>query len=292
MLCRIFLLLVVAALPFCSAARAQEAPLRLGIAPFNSPTSLFHAHRPLIQYLEKSLGRPVRLYTSADHAAFLNDSLDKRFDILITPPHFGVLCLDYDYVPLARYKAPFTFIFVVRADSSLKNSRDLRGKRIAFPDYASFFTQAGIQKLAKNGMKAGADYQMLIRPSHAAAMASVVAHDADAAVTNFGPLNLLHHDPRSYLRVIETRGLDMGDHALPHLMMLADGRLDGALIERIRKAFQSFPATEEGKAFFAASGYEGYVPISQQDITTMRPYVEILRQQPFFKAPASAQEPS
>ncbi|MDR2624717.1 MAG: phosphate/phosphite/phosphonate ABC transporter substrate-binding protein [Zoogloeaceae bacterium] len=292
MLCRIFSILVVAVLSFCSAAAAQEAPLRLGIAPFNSPTGLFRAHRPLTQYLEQSLGRPVRLYTSADHATFLNDSLHKRFDILITPPHFGVLCLDYDYAPLARYKAPFTFIFVVRADSPLKNSRDLRGKRIAFPDYASFFTQAGIRKLAKNGMQADTDYQVLIRPSHAAAMASVVAHDVDAAVTTLGPLNLMHHDTRARLRVIEPRDLDMGDRALPHLMVLADKHLDAALIERIRKAFQDFPATQEGKAFFTASGYEGYVPISQQDITTMRPYVEILRQQPFFNPPAPAREPS
>ncbi|MDR0736112.1 MAG: phosphate/phosphite/phosphonate ABC transporter substrate-binding protein [Zoogloeaceae bacterium] len=292
MSCRIFSILVAAALSFCSAATAQEAPLRLGIAPFNSPASLFRAHRPLIQHLERSLNRPVRLYTSADHATFLNDSLDKRFDILITPPHFGALCLEYGYMPLVRYKAPFTFVFVVRADSPFKNIRDLRGKRIAFPDYASFFAQAGIRKLAENGIKADADYQMLVRPSHAAALASVVARDADAAVTTSAPLNMAHHDTRSHLRVIDTRDLDMGDRVLPHLMALADSRLDAALIERIRKAFQSFPDTEEGKAFFAASGYEGYVPISPQDIMTMRPYVEMLRQQPFFKPPASNRESS
>ncbi|MDR0672220.1 MAG: phosphate/phosphite/phosphonate ABC transporter substrate-binding protein [Zoogloeaceae bacterium] len=292
MLCRIFLILVAIMLSLCSAATAQETPLRLGVAPFSSPTSLFRAHRPLIQHLERSLNRPIRLYTSADHATFLNDSLGRRFDILITPPHFGALCLEYGYTPLVRYKAPFTFVFVVRADSSFKSSRDLRGKRIAFPDYASFFTQAGIQRLAENGIKADKDYQMLVRPSHAAALASVVAHDADAAVTTLAPFNLTHRDTRARLRVIEMRDMDMRDRVLPHLMALADSRLDAALVDRIRKAFQSFPVTEEGKAFFAASGYEGYVPISPQDIVTMRPYVETLRQQPFFSPPESDREPS
>ncbi|MDR1350665.1 MAG: phosphate/phosphite/phosphonate ABC transporter substrate-binding protein [Zoogloeaceae bacterium] len=285
MLRHIFSVLALAALSACSATAAQEAPLRLGIAPFNSPADLFRAHRPLAQHLERSLNRPVKILSSKDHAAFLRDSLRKRFDILITPPHFGALCLQYGFVPLARYKAPFKFIFVVRADSAFKHHRDLRGKRIAFPDYASFFAQAGIKNLAENGMKADTDYQMLDRPSHAAAMAAVVAGNAEAAVTTFAPLNLAHHEIRSKLRIINLNDLNMDDHTLPHLMTLADNHLDAALIERIRKALQRFPATGEGKAFFAASGYEGYVPISPQDIKSMQPYVEMIRQQPFFKPP-------
>jgi phosphonate transport system substrate-binding protein len=283
-------ILMSTVLSFCSAAAAQEAPLRLGIVPFSSPTGLFRAHQPLIRHLESHLNRSVKLYTAADHAAFLRDSLYQRFDILITPPHFGVLCLDHGYTPLMRYKAPFKFIFVVRAQSPFKNYRDLRGKRVAFPDYASFFAQAGILKLAENGMKANEDYKMLNLPSHAAAMASVAANDADAAVTTPAPFNLAHPDIRARLRILDTNDLDMGDQTLPHLMMLADGNLDAALVKRIHAAFRSFPATEAGKAFFAASGYEGYAPISPQDIKIMLPYVEMLRQQALHEPLAPARK--
>jgi phosphonate transport system substrate-binding protein len=292
MLRHIFSILALTVPLACPVATAQEAPLRLGIAPFNSPAGLFRAHRPLIQHLERNLNRSVKLYTAANHATFLNDSLRQRFDILITPPHFGVLCLDHGYTPLVRYKAPFKFIFVVRAGSAFRNHRDLRGKRIAFPDYASFFALAGIWKLAVNGMKANVDYQVLDRPSHAAAMAAVAANDAEAAVTTFGPFNLMHQDIRARLRVIDMGDLDMGDQALPHLMTLANSRLDAALIERIRTTLQSFPATEAGKTFFAASGYEDYAPISSQDIEAMRPYVEMLRQQPFYKPSMPVRDPS
>ncbi|MDR2366375.1 MAG: phosphate/phosphite/phosphonate ABC transporter substrate-binding protein, partial [Zoogloeaceae bacterium] len=191
--------------------------------------------------------------------------------------------------PLVRYKAPFTFIFVTRAQSAVKNYRDLRGKRIAFPDYASFFAQAGILKLTENGLKADVDYQMLNLPSHAAAMASVGANNADAAVTTLAPFNQARHDIRAHLRILDTSDLDMGDRALPHMMMLADNRLGAALVKRIREAFRSFPASKAGKDFFAASGYEDYVPISKEDILVMQPYVEMLRRETFYKQPESAQ---
>jgi phosphonate transport system substrate-binding protein len=256
-----------------SALGAQEIPLHLGVAPFSPATSLFTMHQSLRQHLERQLGRSVRLYTSTNHAMFLVDSLKDRFDIVITPPHFGVLCLERGYTPLARYRAPMVFFFVVRAASGIKSVNDLRGKRIAFPEQASFFATAGVKKLEESSMRADRDYHLLERPSHAAAVFAVDLGDADAAVTTHGALNQLPVEIRARLKIIPIHEKQL----MPHLMTLARARLGPALIARIQSALNSFPATEDGKAFFRATEYEGYAPILEQDIQLVQPYTDLIR---------------
>jgi phosphonate transport system substrate-binding protein len=262
---------------------AQEASLRLGIAPFTPAKGLFTMHQSLLQHLERQLGRSVKFYTSTNHAIFLVDSLNDRFDIVITPPHFGVLCLERDYVPLARYRAPMTFLFVVRAASGIKTIDALRGKRIAFPEHASFFATAGVRKLEERGMRADRDYRFLERPNHAAAIFAVDLGDADAAVTTYGALSQSPVDVRSRLKIVPIEEKP----PMPHLMTLARARLGPALIERIQSALNSFPGTDNGKAFFRATGYEGYTPITEQDIQLARPYTDLIR----YLAPPEAGAP-
>jgi len=85
----------------------------MGIMPFNSTLALIKTHQPLRLHLEAALKRPVEIYTSADYAAFHRDSLAGTFDLLITGPHFGVMCIDQGYSPLFHYKASLKPIFVV-----------------------------------------------------------------------------------------------------------------------------------------------------------------------------------
>ncbi|MDR1889975.1 MAG: phosphate/phosphite/phosphonate ABC transporter substrate-binding protein [Zoogloeaceae bacterium] len=267
------------ALPCClfilsaSPVFGEQAILHLGIAPFNSPVTLFKTHQALQQYLEQRLQRSVRLYTSANHAAFLADSLNGRFDIIITPPHFGALCLEHGYAPLVRYRAPMPVIFVVRAANGIKTTADLRGKRIAFPERTSFFSVAGVRKLEEIGMHADTDYQMLERPSHAAAIIAVTLKDVDAAVTTYGPLNQMSADTRAQIEIIHP---EAGENT-PHLMTLARAQLGASLIAKIRSALMAFPATDQGKAFFQMTGYEGYAPITARDIRQVQPYTDLIR---------------
>jgi phosphonate transport system substrate-binding protein len=274
MLRRFFLILPCClSILFVSPVFGDQATLRLGIAPFNSPATLFKTHQALQQHLEQRLGRNVKLYTSADHAAFLADSLGDRFDIIITPPHFGVLCLEQGYAPLARYLAPMTTIFVVRAASGVKGIHDLRGKRIALPERTSFFSVEGVKKLEEVGMRANTDYQALERPSHAAGILAVVLREADAAVTTQALLNQMSANIRAQTKVIRIEE----KRNTPHLMFLARKSLAPALIEKIKAALNAFPGTNQGKAFFRATGYEGYTPITAQDIKVARPYADVVR---------------
>ncbi|MBS1144731.1 MAG: ABC-type phosphate/phosphonate transport system, periplasmic component [Proteobacteria bacterium] len=261
------------ALPFSlwsSAEAAPARPLRLGIMPFNSTLALFKTHQPLRQHLQNELGRSIEFYTAPDYFTFLNSSLAGEYDILITGPHFGVMCLEA-YEALVRYKAVLQPVFVVRPNAGIQSLNDLRGKRIGLSSRLSISSIGGVKWLADQGMQMGRDYQLFERTTHGAAVAAVAVGELDAALTTHTPLRQVPEDVRAKVSIlpIEVR--------VPHLMTLAHKRLGKVDIKRIREALLKFGLTAEGLSFFKETGYEGYAPITAEDVQSLQPYVSLTR---------------
>jgi phosphonate transport system substrate-binding protein len=255
-----------------SPAWGAPPPLRVGIMPFNSALALLKTHQPLRDHLQKSLGRPVELYTSTDYFTYINEVLDQRFDVLIAGPHFGVMSVDKGYVPLLRYRAVLQPIFVVRADAGIRSVADLRGKRIGMSSRLSISSIGGARWLEEQGLQLGRDYQMIERATHGAAIAGVAVGELDAAMTTHTPLKQIPDDVRAKVTVLPT------NINVPHLMTLAHRRLGKREIERIRAALVDFSErSPEGRTFFADTAYLGYEPVSDADIRALRPYVELTR---------------
>lgn len=253
-------------------AMAEQVPLRLGIMPFNSTLALLKTHQPLRQHLAASLGRPVDIYTSADYAAFHRDSLAGQFDLLITGPHFGVMCMDYDFQPLFHYKASLRPIFVVRGDAGIKDVSMLKGKRIGLSNRLSVSSIVGLKWLTDQGLKVNQDFQVIEKTTHGAAIAAVAVGDLDAALTTYTPLKQVPADVRARVVEIPT------DVQVPHLMTLAHNRLGASGVARVREALRSFAATPEGQKFFRDTGYQGYDPVNPADIKALQPYLPIVSQ--------------
>lgn len=257
---------------FLASALAGEPALRLGIMPFNSTLALIKTHQPLRQHLEVALGRPVEIFTAADYAAFHRDSLAGSFDLLITGPHFGVMCGEQGYVPLFHYKASLKPVFVVRADAGIKDVSGLKGKRIGLSNRLSVSSIAGLKWLADQGIQSGRDFDVLEKSTHGAAIAAVAVGDLDAALTTYTPLKQVPPDIRAKVAELPTTV------EMPHLMTLVHQRLGPRLIEQVREALRVFPATPEGQAFFRDTGYQGYDPVEARDIKALQPFVPIVRQ--------------
>lgn len=251
---------------------AEPSALRLGIMPFNSTLALIRTHQPLRQHLQQALGQPVEIYTSANYDAFQRDSLAGAFDILVTGPHFGVMCLDADYVPLVRYNTGLEPVFILNKNSSISRVEDFRGKRIGLPNRLSVSAIGGLRWLREKGLVADKDFYVLDKATHGAAIAGVAVGDLDAALTTYTPLKQVPQDIRDHIRVMST------EFEVPHLMTLAHQRLGESRIERIRLALNGFQATPEGEAFFRDTGYRGYVPIDAASIDALQPYVPIVRE--------------
>lgn len=254
------------------ALAAESALLRVGIMPFNSALALLRTHQPLREHLQRSLKRPVELYTSSDYFTYLNEALEQRFDILIAGPHFGVMAVDKGYMPMFRYRAMLQPLLVVRADAPIASVADLRGKRIGLSSRLSISSIGGARWLQEQGLQMGRDFPIFERATHGAAIAAVAVGELDAALTTHTPLNQVPPDIRARVRILPT------EIQVSHLMTLAHRRLGKVEVERIRTALRTFSEeSAEGRKFFAETGYLGYEPVTPADIVNLKPYVELTR---------------
>lgn len=265
------------ALAFAAALPARgadtPAPLKLATHPYASTLALIATHRPLQQYLEKSLHRPVDFFTAANFDAFVASLMAGEYDIALCPPHFAVLAAEKGYVPLLHYQARLEPILVVRKDGAIKGPADLRGKLIAMADRTAFIRIVIVRWLADHGLKAGQDYRILERPTHAASAAAVVMGEADAGLTTTTAFKQIVPEVQTQLRIVSS-GL-----SFPHLFALVHRRLGAAGIEQVRAALTAFSASApEGREFFDKSGYVGFEPVTDEEIRILRPYAETYRQ--------------
>lgn len=269
----VVLLTIVLGMFFGAMAQAEERePLRLGILPYNSTLALIRTHQPLRRYLQVQLGRPVELFTAPDYLTFLRENLAGNYDLTIIPPHFGMLAIDKGYVPLLHYKTRLEPLLVLRKGESVADLNALKGKQIAMAQRYSFVAIVTMQVLADKGLQPGRDYRLIEKPTHGAAIAAVALGEVDAGVTTNTLLGQVPEDIRQ--RVV---GQSLGIR-LPHVLTMVHKRVGNADIARIKAALLAFPTTEEGRVFFAETGYQGYEDISKDETKAFQPYVTILKQ--------------
>jgi len=254
-------------------ALAQEAqPLRLAVHPYASTLALINTHRPLQQYLAARLGQTVEFYTAPNFESFVDTLLAGGYDIAISPPHFAVMAMEKYYLPLVHYQTLLEPLLLVRADSTLRRPEDFRGKQIAMADKTAFIRLVMVKWLSDHGLRPGQDYRIVERPSHGAAISAAAVGEADAGLATLTALKQLPPDLQQQVRIIGS-GL-----RFPHLFTMAHRRLGEATILRLKEALLAFPETPEGRQFMEKSAYLGYEAISDEEIRTLRPYVEMYRQ--------------
>jgi phosphonate transport system substrate-binding protein len=265
-------LYVIGAALSAPAARADPLPLRLAVHPYASTLALVTTYRSVQQYLAKALGRPVEFYTAPNFDGFVDSLMAGEYDIAISPPHFAMMAMATHYVPLLHYQTRLEPLLVVPIDSPIHSGKDFRGKRIAMADRSAFIRLVTVKWLADRGLTADKDYRIVERPNHGAAISAAVMGEVDAGLATITALRQLPLDVQHKVRTIGT-GL-----RFPHLFTLANRRLGTAEIERLRKALRAFPETAEGRRFMEKSAFGGYEDISQEEIDSLRPYVDLYRQ--------------
>lgn len=251
---------------------AEKTPLRMGVHPYNSTLALIATHRPLLQHLERGLERPVEFYTAASFDAFVGALMAGEYDIVISPPHFGVLAIEKkQYVPLANYQARLEPFLVVRKNSSFALAADLAGKRIAMADKTAFIRIAMTKLLADAGLVAHRDYQVVERPTHGASILAVVQGDAEAGLAMTTILKLQPQDVQAQIRPILT------GQKFPNLFTLAHRRLGEPLLAQIKSLLFGFNNNLDGRAFFEKTGYAGYDDVTPEEIAALAPLVDLTR---------------
>jgi len=250
------------------AARADERALILGILPFQTPVALFKRFAPLREYLSAELGRPVLLQTARDFPTFIHRTAERRYDFVITAPHFTLLALDSGRYQLrARYQKPLRAVVVVRAGSDITRPSQLAGRTVSTPPRVAVITLVGRHYLASVGLTGPRAPHYEAFMTHNASHQAVLGGEASAAIISINVYNLARNRG-SPLRIVGR------SPAIPSMGILAAKDLPRALRARFAHALITMSDTPGGRAVLKRMTYPGFRPATEQDFEPARPYLE------------------
>ncbi len=245
--------------------------LRVGLLPTQPTLALLRLYAPLRQGLLQGLGRPVEFYTAANFRAHLGDLRSQSFDLLITAPHLGVIAADLGYVPLFRYKVELRPAIIVAKNGGITSPAQLRNQRVLTADSMAALSLVAEYWLERDfNLVSGRDYDLIEASTHGNAIRGVALGDASAAISGTTPLRQASEAVRDKVSTIECPVV------APHQSILAHPRLGAGLIAEIRQTLAAFPDSSAGRDFFAATGFQGLLPLTEDDIQAARPYTDLL----------------
>lgn len=265
--------IMAAVLLWANAVRADGEPLKVGVVPYLTTNVLISLFQPVRAHLERSLERPVELYTAQDVRTFVKRTLKPEFDVIITAAHHARLAqVEGGYLPVARFSGPLHAAIAVGKDSALREPRELRGHRIAITDRSILVNIVTIKLLADMGV-AEKDLDLAIVNSQNTALLTVARGEAEAAIIAHFTLDQIPPDQRAGIRVLYKSDV------LPNVTILAKPTLPAETRERLRKALLAFPETPEGHNFLQRSRFQGIEPANEEFMKRLDVYLTETRRQ-------------
>lgn len=244
--------------------QTQAVALQIGILPMSTTRILLKNYQPLHVYLERVLKRPVELVTAHDFRTFHFNTIEGKYDVVITAAHLGRLAqTEAGYMPLARYKAPNYTLLLVAKDQPLKSVQDIRGKVVAGINPITLAVNETIIWLRGQGLNAGADYALLETPTPISAAYAVQNHQSVMAISSSQGLKQFPQNLKENVIVFATLP------ELPSLMWLAHPRMT-AEIAGLKAALLGFTSeSTEGAIFYDTTGYVGMREVTSKESSAM-----------------------
>lgn len=215
------------------ASAATGQPVRLGLAPYLSPTALLAAFRRLREHLERVLERPVEMVTAKDFNALVDATKRGDYDAVLLPAHIARLAIsDWGYEALAGTLESAQVAVLVRADGPIKSVTDLRGTKAGMLDSMSLTSAVGRQWLQDQGL--AANVTVVAMPSINSALISLDRGELEMVVAaDTQLLNLPAGTPRTERVLVTLRDI-------PGPIYVARPGLSAAEVTRLRAALTSF----------------------------------------------------
>ena len=241
-------------------------PIKMAVFPIVSSVALLKRFAPLKDYLENNLGNKFSLETARDFPTFVRRTADKKYDVVITAPHFSVLAADSgDYKIVARPKRNLVSLIVVAKNSTVTMLSQLAGKKIATPPVPALTTRSGKRYLKQQGLKGQNKPNYTSFISHNAAYQAVLVKNATAAIVSVNAINIAL-DKGIPLRIIGKVP------ALPAMATLVSTRLPAEFADKIEKALVSMEKSDKGRSALKKVGFPGYWSARLKDYESVRPY--------------------
>lgn len=255
--------------------RAQApAPLEIGVLPNISARVLLTQYQPLREYLARQLQRPVQVSTAPNWTVFHERTLALEYDLVVTAANLARLAqLDRGFQPLVSYTPAIKGLLICAGARPISSAGELRGRVLGLSNPQSLVSLRGLQWLAEQGLQRERDYRTLKTPTDDSVGSLVVRGDAVAAICSGGEFRAIPETLRSQLQVVNTFA------EVPGFVVLASPKLAAAQARAVQEQLLHFAAgSEEGKAFFASTGFGGMRETTAALMESMDPYLAATRQ--------------
>lgn len=130
----------ISAIPVSS---SEKSEIIMGLIPAENNQEIAQKFEPMRAYIEKKLGRSVKVFQATDYAGVIEAMKKNRVDVAWFGPLSYVLAEQeagaeaFAVGVRENGKSTYRSLFVVPGDSSVKSLQELKGKNVAFVDPAS-----------------------------------------------------------------------------------------------------------------------------------------------------------
>lgn len=248
----------MALLPLADATRAQGArpssgassPFSIGVLPNVSARVIAVHYQPMQDYFQRELEQKVEIATASDFRAFHENTMKGAYQAVVTAANLGrVSQVDGKWLPVAIYEPAIPGLLVTGAGNAEASPAQLRGKVLAVANPQSLVVLRGLQWLGEQGLQSGRDFR-LVRAGNEDSLAPLIrSGEAPMAMMSMGEFRSIGESLRKELRIAAEFA------RVPGFVVLVNPSLPAAARERFAGAMARFPASEEGKRFFALSGF-------------------------------------
>jgi phosphonate transport system substrate-binding protein len=259
--------------PTAPLAQTPSTAFEIGLLPNLSARVLMTQYQPLRDFLARELKRPVQISSAADWTTFQQRTVALEYDMVVTGAHLARLAqIDRGLVPLVSYVPDIKGLLVCAAAKPIQQLSELRGQTLVLSNPQSLVALRGLQWLAENGLQQGKDFRTSRTPTDDSVGSVVLRGDAIAAMLSGGEFRALPEPIKAQLQLINTFA------EVPGFVAMASPKMAAADVVSLRaKLLQFAQSSDEGKAFFAATGFSGMREVPAQLMESLDPYVAATR---------------
>jgi phosphonate transport system substrate-binding protein len=266
--------------------------LKVQFVPSQNAETLEAKARPLEGLLSQRLGIPVKVSVSTNYNTIVEAMASKQVDVGFLPPTAYVLAHDEKKAadvllqaqrfgvddttgqPTTELVDFYKAMIVVKADSPIRELKDLKGKSIAFQDVTS---SAGYVWPANELKKAGVDPEKDVTgitvKGHDKAILAVLNGDVDAA-TVFQDIRAQMKDVPDAVQ--RTRVLKFTE-PIPNDTISVRNDMDPEFRQKLQQAFIDIVSDPEGKKIIVEIyTHQGYVPSDDKNFDIVREYNKLV----------------
>ncbi|MBT9538349.1 phosphate/phosphite/phosphonate ABC transporter substrate-binding protein [Thiobacillus sp.] len=266
-----------AAAPACD----DPTPLRFSLIPRTDLAQQLEDHRPLLQHLERALGRKIMVVQPSSYSTVIEGLLAGTIDLASMGPASYSIAKNRDpsitaFVTWTMQGGTFVkagahtyrSLLIVRRDSGLKDIADLQGRSVSLTDPAS--TSGAVIPSGEFGGQVGKRLKnyfgrVTFSGSHDRSIEVVKKGYADAAFVASEHLDEAIHQGRINAREIRVL---WQSRPIPHDPIVFRGKLCPELRKRISQAFLA--DSPDVRAMLANVRGERFIPVTDADYQHLR----------------------